>query len=113
MTVKADSKGRLTGAQPETRYTRKEHPDGRIEYIPEVPKEFDAVRDVTQDQFKAFFGFPPTEISRDSMRVEWVQSGGKWIPNGIAFEVIRFKDGKRVIEGDSIAKDSVLIRVEK
>lgn len=36
MTVKADSKGRLTGAQPETKYLRKEHPDGRIEYTPEL-----------------------------------------------------------------------------
>lgn len=113
MTVKADSKGRLTGAQPETRYTRKEHPDGRIEYVPEVPREFDAVRDVTQEQFKAFFGFRPNEICRDSLHVEWVKSSGKWIPNGIAFEAFRYENGKRVIEGDSIAKDSVLIRVEK
>lgn len=34
MTVKADSKGRLTGAQPETRYTRKNHPDGTLIFKP-------------------------------------------------------------------------------
>lgn len=36
MTVKADSKGRLTGAQPETRYSRTDHPDGSITYTPQT-----------------------------------------------------------------------------
>lgn len=114
MTVKADSKGRLTGAIPETRYTRKNHPDGRVEYIPEMPNEFDAVRDVTQEQFEAFFGFNPEVVSRDSVQVEWVKSYGKWIPNGIAFEVFKVTEsGERVVEESEVQKDRVLIRIAR
>lgn len=36
MTVRSDSKGRLTGAIPGVEYTKKTHPDGRIEYIPKM-----------------------------------------------------------------------------
>lgn len=114
MTVKADSKGRLTGAQPETRYTRKEHPDGRIEYVPEVPTEFDEIIDVTEGQFEDFFGVSPHFVTADDgIRVARVRKDG-YLPHGLT--VARFRvggDGKRVIPGERFARLNTLIRIKR
>lgn len=90
MTVKADSKGRLTGAQPETRYTRKEQPDGTIEYVPEIPTTFDDVIDVTEDEFEGFFGVNPHFVTTEDIKVSRITSmTDKYLPNALV--LTRFK----------------------
>lgn len=68
-TVKSDSKGRLTGAEPGVEYKKHVSPEGDISYSPAVPKRFDEVREVTREMFEAFFGCTPEEFSVDGLRV--------------------------------------------
>lgn len=69
MSVKADSKGRLTGAQPGERYIRKDAPDGSITYSPMTPKQYDSRREVSWEQFTEFFGVEPSQVSADGIQL--------------------------------------------
>lgn len=113
--VKADSKGRLAGGNPEMKYTRKTHPNGKIEYVPEVPNEFDAMREVGWHQFTSFFGATPDEVLKDGIRlVDYNSKEGEFLPTG--FMVTKFvttPQGSRVYEGGESLKERVFIRVGK
>lgn len=114
MTVKADSKGRLTGAQPETRYTRKEHPDGRIEYVPEVPNKFDEIRSITNKQFTEFFGDEPGKVLKDGIELVEFSAGEDYLPTGIMLtRFITTETGARVYQGGQSLKERVFIRIER
>lgn len=116
MTVKADSKGRLTGAQPETRYLKRIDPDGTITYVPEVPNEFDEIRDVTAKQFEEFFGVNPNyTVAEDIQVFEKVTEKG-FNPSGLVFQRFAInEEGERVYteDGHNAKRLRTLIRIRK
>lgn len=113
MTVKADSKGRLTGAQPETRYLKRTDPDGTITYVPEVPRNVTNCQDVTTKQFKDFFGVSPDTVAADSIRTTYLSDKG-FLPHGIFFEWFATDgSGHRVYETGEAIRGRTLIRIRK
>lgn len=116
MTVKADSKGRLTGAQPETRYLQRTDPDGTITYVPEVPKEFDEIRDVTAKQFEEFFGVSPSyAVAEDIQVFDKVREEG-FSHFGLVLQRFAInEEGGRVFpqDGYSAKRLRTLIRIRK
>ena len=116
--VKADNKGRLTGAKGGETYTRRVTKDGVITYTPVTPVTFDEVRDVTQKQFEVFFGCLPVQVyAADNEMIVPLQgeyAGEHVLPNGFMFSRFVFEGGKRVPgpEGESL-KENVLIRILK
>ena len=116
--VKADIKGRVTGATPGKSYRRGETKDGVITYTPVIPVTFDEVRDVSQEQFEVFFGCLPVQVyAADNEMIVPLQ--GEYVedhvlPNGFMFSRFVFEGGKRVPgpEGESL-KENVLIRILK
>lgn len=118
MTVRSDSKGRLTGAKPEERYVRTESPDGTITYVPETPKRFDDIQDVTEEQFEQVFGVNPAYMSAEDMRVhnDVRTEGDTYYPNG--FVITRFAigdDGGRIFrdQSNNAVKLTTLVRIKK
>lgn len=125
MTVKADSKGRLTGAQPDTRYTRNEHPDGRIEYVPETPTTFDDVIDVTEEEFESLFQVNPRYVAAKDIQVQRIDSmTEKYFPHALVltrYKVVNeeghreFKNGPAKLEDLSVRLTTLvrIVRSEK
>lgn len=104
--VKADTKGRVTGAEPEKSYVRKEARDGVLTYTPVIPFEFAEVRDVTNAKFEAFFGVPVGQVLADSnmavpLRDKYADV--KYYPHGLIFT--RFSENRET--------EQVLIRILK
>lgn len=116
MSVRADSKGRLTGAIPGNRYVKKVDPEGVITFSPEIPREFDAVREVTESQFEEFFGVSPAEVPEHQGILMHRSSKPEpgYLPVGLV--VSRFaleEDGTRKIEGGIAVKERTLIRIKR
>lgn len=113
--VKADSKGRLTGAQPETQYVKREAADGTIIYEPVAPKVFDVYRDVTFDQFEEFFGVSPSDVRAQDVKVHYLYDNGDYLHNSLVVKTfIRNEDGSKVRdEHNNLAEQRVLIRIKK
>lgn len=109
MSVKSDSKGRLTGADPSTRYVRNVAPDGTLTFVPEVPREFAETRDVSQEQFEQFFGvFPDGMRVANDIYIQRVTGDDSVLPHGLVFE--RF-----VANGMGVhtVVEQVLIRIKR
>ena len=114
--VKADNKGRLTGAQPSKKYEVREAPDGTITYTPAEPTEFDSTHDITSEQFEAVFGVTPDSFSADDdvMTVFLRDNDGKYLPRGLVVTYfVRDAAGNRVISGNHHVKQRKLIRILK
>lgn len=109
MSVKSDSKGRLTGADPSTRYIRSTAPDGVITFTPEVPREFEEVRDVTSESFEGFFGIAPDEMRvANDIYIQRITGDASVLPHGLVFE--RFVTNET---GLQTKIEQVLIRIKK
>lgn len=116
MSVKSDSKGRLTGADPNARYVRNIADDGTITYVPEVPKTFDSEQEVSREEFETFFGMTVEEIvdgGIQAVRFPRVEEG--YFPSGLM--VTRFvmnQVGGRVLtpRGDAV-REKVFIRIKR
>lgn len=122
MTVKADSKGRLTGAQPGATYLRTELPGGTIAYVPADPGVMDSMRnpavqevkDVSIEEAEAFFGAPMKSISAEPMEVYMGVAEKGYLNNGLVFQRFHLDEsGKRSLEDGVRKKTSVLIRIKK
>lgn len=115
MIVKADSKGRLTGAQPETKYLRREAADGTITYVPEVPKEFDTDRGVSWEEFESFFGVPPSQVAQDGITaVSLLTPREGFLNNGILVRAfVTAADGSRLASGGEVQAKDLLIRIKE
>lgn len=101
MEVRADSKGRLTGAEPGETYRRQEDGNGTITFVPAVPKFFDTERSVSHELFEEFFGVPASAICRDSIRPAYYYEDTEGhLPSGlVAKKFVLTSDGKRVYDG--------------
>lgn len=114
MSVRADSKGRLTGAIPGGRYVKKTSPDGTITFSPAPITEFDDTREVTESQFEEFFGVRPGEVPENQGIVTYrtgVLDPG-YLPVGIVVtQFVTDSDGSRRIVGGVPEKKRTLIRI--
>lgn len=122
MTVKADSKGRLTGARPGASYLRTELPGGTIAYVPADPGTIagfknppvQEVKDVSIEEAEAFFGTPMKSISAEPMEVYMGVAEKGYLANGIVFQRFHLdENGKRAQEDGVLKKTSVLLRIKK
>lgn len=118
--VKADSKGRLTGADPDRKYTRIQHRDGSITFRAENPNPEGDTHDVTEEQFTAFFKVSPWQASADEDLIVKPLStaemeGGKYLPTGIVVTYYAFdNEGRRIYEnGGNPEMRSLLIRIRR
>ena len=116
--VKADSKGRLTGAKGGESYTQHVSKDGVITYVPAIPVVYDEVRDVTQEQFRTFWGCSPAEMAANSDMTVPLREGyasESVLPNGLVLEQFVFDEAGRKIPGanNEVLKRKVLIRILK
>lgn len=117
MKVKADSKGRLTGAKALKSYEKTTQPDGTLTYVPTVPEQFDRIIDVTEEQFEAFFGqsvyATPAEDMIDTQRLRNISEHH---PTGLVIRSFVLDDeGNRVrgAETGDALRQSTLIRIKK
>lgn len=115
MRVKADSKGRLTGAKALKSYEKTTQPDGTLTYVPTVPEKFDEIRDVTASEFERFFGTPPDHVPADTaIETQRVNMGADFLPTGLVLTRFVFdEDGNRKVQGNEIVRETVLIRIKK
>lgn len=122
MTVKADSKGRLTGAEPEVNYHRNVLPGGTIVYTPSGPKSMDEiqnpavqeVRDVSEEEAEKFFGVPMTGLAAQPIEIYSGVAAKGFVNHGLVFQ--RFdldSSGDQVVEDGIRKKTSVLIRIKE
>ena len=113
MTVKADSKGRLTGATPGEAYRKTLLPDGTIQYRPIKPAKYDQIREVEFSDFTAFFGVPPREVvAKDIQVVEILEKD--FLNFGMYVETfIETTPGERVFTSTGMAKKRTLIKIRK
>lgn len=113
MTVKADSKGRLTGAIPGEEYHRKADATGRVVYTPITPRNVIETREVTIEEFEKFFGYKPGVIAADGLHTYQVNTPG-YLPHGILAEVFEEPEpGVRVFEDGVSKRKNVLIKIRK
>lgn len=87
MTVKADSKGRLTGADPGEQYNRHISADGTITYTPSVVRKFEEARIVTEEEFEQFFGVPVGQVKAEDIQVIKLPNLGNFHHHGFVMEV--------------------------
>lgn len=122
MTVKADSKGRLTGATPGANYTRVTLSGGTVIYSPIDPVSLEGsknpsvqeITDVSYEDAVKFFGVPISAISAEPMEVYFGIQSEDHLANGFVFQKFTLdEEGNRVVEDGVRKKTSVLIRVEK
>lgn len=115
MTVKADSKGRLTGATPGEEYEKRESSNGTISYVPKVPKEFHTNREVTWDEFTEFFGVAPDKVVEDGVQV--VRTGTQregYIPSRIMVtEFVTDANNSRMLSAGEVMKRDTVIYIKK
>lgn len=113
--VKADNKGRLTGAKALKSYEKNTQPDGTITYVPTVPEDFDEIRDVAASEFDRFFGTPPDRVSADTgIETQRIDMGTDFLPTGLVLTRFVFDaDGNRIYRNGQAVKETVLIRIKK
>lgn len=99
-TVKADSKGRVTGLEAGETYVKDTDPDGTVRYKPQTPRTYDHVRDVTPSEFERFFGFPLEQVSVEGFQAVALLPRDKGIgPQGITFQVFaQDSDGSSIYD---------------
>lgn len=121
-TVRADSKGRVTGATPGEEYKIHNDGQGGFYMTPKEPYVYEAEREVSYEQFVAFFGCTPGEMSVDGLQVVEKAHKLQHYPSAIAFQRFRTDEngnrqymgaGKRMSGAGSAIKDDVIIRVCK
>lgn len=112
--VKADNKGRLTGAKALKSYEKRTQPDGTITYTPTVPEQFDGVRDVTVSDFEAFFGVSPEWVpAEDAIDTQRISEPG-FLPTGLVLtRFVEGEAGQRMHTGTEFKREHVLIRIKK
>lgn len=114
--VKADAKGRATGLDAGGTYKKVTYPDGTIRYEPQSPRTYDRVKDVTPEEFEAFFGVSIKEVAEDGIRPVPVTSENEFCNTGIALEVFELDaSGERLRDPGTnrAARSQVLVRVKR
>lgn len=123
-TVKADAKGRITGATPEEEYTMHSDGEGGFYVRPKIPRTFDIGKEVSYEQFTEFFGCPPSEVNVEGFQIVNKRVGGEYLPHVIAFQKYKLdkeggrmyiggKDAKYISGPGSALKEDVIIKVRK
>lgn len=112
--VKADAKGRVTGLEAGEEYTRTENYEGIVTYAPRRVRVPESTKDITREEFEAFFGVPPNAVlAEDGIQVVPI-SGKGFLPHGIQVQSFLLEDGQvRLYRtgGTEAATSSTLIRV--
>lgn len=115
MTVRSDSKGRVSiGPQGES-YHKNVDPSGRIVLTPVVPRTVNNTREVTQEEFEKFFGVPAKSIRVDGVHTFRVTNDpGEYLPHGIIVETfILDESGERVVSDGELVSENTLIKIRK
>lgn len=119
--VKADSKGRITGASPGEEYIIWDDGMGSFTASPKKPRVFEDEREVSYDQFVQFFGVPPEQVNVEGLQTVRVAKSPDHYPYAIAFQKYRHTEtgervytgpGKRMSGVGSSIKEDVLIKVK-
>ena len=116
--VKADPRGRVTGARKDQTYVKHTSPDGILTYTPVTPVKYSHIRDVTRAQIEAFFGERLENIS--SLDDTFIESPLEYRRDdayvfGLMFSTyVRDKNGTVIPNGRSeVLKEHTLIRILK
>lgn len=112
--VKADSKGRVTGATPGAEYHYSSDRYGRIVLTPKTPQQADEERTVSRDEFENFFGAPIEHVRADGMHVVYQAEDPDCYAAALVLETfVLTPDGKRVMEGEGNLTNHHIIKIRK
>lgn len=115
MTVKSDSKGRVSIGRAGEEYHLSTDPTGRVALTPTKPREVTTIREVDQADFEEVFGIPVNLMVVDGIHTYQLNTEqDEFLPNGILVEsFVSNGDGGRVIRAGEVLKEYTLIRIRK
>lgn len=116
MPVTADHKGRIVGATPGDKYTRHTEPNGTITYTPVIPREYDTIRDVTEEEFEQFFGVPVHRVRATDIQVTTMQHREGYYHSGLVLTTFPVDErGNFIRDEDTLGRitERTLLRVKK